>query len=45
MSKKYPTILLKHMPQARASTRIVLGTLDELKQVINIKRTLKEVGK
>ena len=34
-----PIISLKHTPQSGASIRIVIGTLDELKQVINTKRT------
>jgi ElaB/YqjD/DUF883 family membrane-anchored ribosome-binding protein len=36
--RKDPTISLKHTPQTRASIRIVLGTLDELKQVVNTKK-------
>ena len=37
--RKDPLISLKHTPQTTASIRIVIGTLDELKQVINTKRT------
>ena len=33
--RKDPIISLKHTPQTRASIRIVIGTLDELKRVIN----------
>jgi glutamyl/glutaminyl-tRNA synthetase len=33
--RKDPIISLKHTPQTKASIRIVLGTLDELKRVIN----------
>jgi len=33
--RKDPIIYLKHTPQTRASIRIVLGTLDELRQVVN----------
>jgi hypothetical protein len=35
--RKDPIISLKHTPQTKASIRIVLGTLDELKR-INSKR-------
>ena len=36
--RKDPIISLKHTPQTRASIRIVLGTLDELKRAVNTKR-------
>jgi hypothetical protein len=32
--RKDPIISLEHTPQTRASIRIVLGTLDELKQIV-----------
>ena len=34
-----PIISLKHTPQSGASIRIVIGTLDELKRVVNTKGT------
>ena len=37
--RKDPIISLKHTPQTKASIRIVLGTLDELKRTINSKGT------
>ena len=36
--RKYPIISLKHTPQTRASIRIVVGTLKELKGGIDTKR-------
>ena len=37
--RKDPIISLKHTPQTRVSIRIVLGTLDELKQAVDTKST------